>query len=57
MSGLYEQRCDMLQEQNEHVLDLSGQSMQGRLSGKGIRPHLSNMEMDESGGKEYGEEH
>ncbi len=57
MSGLYEQRCDMLQEQNEHVLDLSGQSMQGRLSGKGIRPHLSNMEMDESGGKEYGGEH
>ena len=38
MSGLYEQRCDMLQEQNEHDLDLSGQSMQGDCPARGSAP-------------------
>lgn len=45
MSDLYEQRCSMVQEQNECYLEIFRQSLEGKLSGKVIRRHLSNMDL------------
>ena len=45
MPELYNQRSALVQKQNEHYLELFEQSMQGKLSDKVIRRHLSNMDM------------
>ncbi len=45
MSELYDQRSTLVQKQNEHYLEIFKQSMEGKLSDKVIRRHLSNMDM------------
>lgn len=45
MYELYDQRSAFVQKQNEHYLELFKQSLQGKLSDKVIRRHLSNMDM------------